>query len=587
MEFKTLHLFAGSAGGELGFKYAVEELKGEAGKFRNLCGIDVDPEACEDYERLTGSRAVLMDLFSREQYIDFHGHEPPADWQEATPYDIWRATNGEAPDVVFTSPPCKGFSGLLPEKSAQTKKYQALNRLTVRGIKLCLDAFEDDLPSLFLLENVTRITSRGSELLKEIKGLLKKYGYAIDEDFHDCGELGGLAQHRRRYLLIARNEKKVMPFVYKPPKKRVKSIGEVLGTLPLPDDPAGGQMHRLPRLQWKTWMRLALIPAGGDWRDLEKVDWQKYRIQHVPRKGALGVADWNEPSGAITGATGFGRSNATQAVADQRLTLETMYPSGYGVQNWNNPSKTIRSSGRVMNAAVSISDPRLPERDSRHPGVYRIVRWDDAAPTVTGTRFGSGALAISDPRTGFKEGTHRAIYRVCDWEEPASTITGAMRPNNGALSVNDPRLSCKPRSGMMGVQAWNEPAKTVIGAGDIHAGAAAVADPRIPDDHETGTWVIIAEDDTWHRPLTTYELAILQGFPTHMPDGQPLQFAGKNDARWRERIGNAVPPAAAQAIAETVLRTLMANAMNEWLMDAADIWVMPIKREDEGQVIVS
>jgi site-specific DNA-cytosine methylase len=547
LEFKTLHLFAGSAGGELGFKYAVEEFRGMVGKFRNLCGIDVDPEACEDYERLTGSRAVQMDLFSREQYIDFHGHEPPADWQEATPYDIWRTTNGEAPDVVFTSPPCKGFSGLLPEKSAQTKKYQALNKLTVRGIKLCLDAFEDDLPSLFLLENVTRITSRGSELLKEIKDLLKKYGYAIDEDFHDCGELGGLAQHRRRYLLIARYEKKVMPFVYKPPKKRVKSIGEVLGTLPLPDDPAGGSMHRLPRLQWKTWVRLALIPAGGDWRDLEKVDWQRYRIQHVLRKGALGIADWNEPSGSITGAAGFGRSNATQA----------------------------------------ISDPRLPERDSRHPGVYRIVRWNETAPTVTGTRFGSGALAISDPRTGFKEGTHGAIYRVSDWEGSSNTVTGAMRPNNGALSVNDPRLSCKPRSGMMGVQAWDEPAKTVIGAGDIHAGAAAVADPRIPDDHETGTWIIIAEDGTWHRPLTTYELAILQGFPTHMPDGRPLELAGKNDARWRERIGNAVPPAAAQAIAETVLRTLMANAMNEWLMAAEEIWVMPIDRKDEGRVIVS
>ena len=394
---------------------------------------------------------------------------------------------------------------------------------------------------------MTRITSRGSELLKEIKGLLKKYGYAIDDDFHDCGELGGLAQHRRRYLLIARNEKKVMPFVYKPPKKRVKAIGEVLGTLPLPDDPAGGPMHRLPRLQWKTWVRLALIPAGGDWRDLERVDWQKYRIQHIPRKGALGIADWNEPSGAITGAAGFGRSNATQAIAD----------------------------------------PRLPERDSRHPGVYRIVRWDEPAPTVTGTRFGSGALAISDPRTGFKEGTHGAIYRVTDWEESSNTVTGAMRPNNGALSVNDPRLVCKPRSGMMGIQSWDDPAKTVIGAGDIHAGAAAVADPRIPDDRETGVWVIIAEDGTWHRPLTTYELAILQGFPTHMPDGRPLELAGKNDARWRERIGNAVPPAAAQAIAETVLRTLMANAMNEWLMDAADIWVMPIKREDEGQVIVS
>lgn len=623
--FTSLHLFCGIGGGALGFQQAKEEWRGAVGQIQTVAGIDADPDGCADFERITGAPAYRMDLFSKEQYRAFHGQEPPNDWQEVGPDDIWRAAGSRSPDIVFTSPPCKGFSGLLPEKSAKTMKYQALNQLTVRGLRLCLEAFEDDLPALFLLENVPRITSRGAALLKEIKQLLNKYGYVFHDESHNCGEIGGLAQHRRRYLLIARNPQKLSNFVYKPPSRRVRAIGEVIGPLPLPNDPAGGAMHKLPNLQWKTWVRLALIPAGGDWRDLEKIDWKNYRIAYEPRKGAMGVGAWDEPSGAVTGAPGFGRSNSMQAISDPRLKLESMYPSGYGVQDWESHSQTIRSAGRIMNAPVSISDPRLKERGSRHPGVYRVESYDESASCVTGTRFGIGAPAISDPRTKFKDGTHGAIYRVMRYNEAANTITGAARPNNGApciadprlgvekgytnkrqilawdgpastvtgtpdiqsgaQSIADPRLGCAPRSGTLGVQSWDEPAKTVIGSGDIHAGAAAVADPRIPADNERGTWIIVAEDGTWHRPLTTFELAMLQGFPELLHDGTPFELVGSNDARWRERIGNAVPPAAAKAIAETILRSMLAEQDGTWMMAAEEIWVKPEEQPEPAQLV--
>ncbi len=572
--FKTLQLFGGIGGGSLGFSYARGEYKGAVGQFENILSIDADPQVCRDYERITGSPAACMDLFSREQYINFHGHEPQEDWREVTPADIRDRCGGEYPDVVFTSPPCKGFSGLLPEKSAKTKKYQALNQLTVRGIRLVLEAFEDDLPSLILLENVPRITSRGKKLLDEIKSLLHKAGYATNDESHDCGEIGGLAQHRKRYLLIARHEKKMPAFVYRPEIQRVRSIGEVLQALPLPGDATAGRLHKLPNLQWKTWVRLALIPAGGDWRDLESVDWPQYRITHIPCKGTFGAADYE-----------------------------------------------------CSNGIKAISDPKLSDKKGRHPGVYQIVNFDKPAHCVTGTRFGSGAIAISDPRTGFKDNTHRAIYRVLKYDEPANTVTGAMRPNNGALcisdprlqsqsgrytnkfqlhgwdetaatitgthdiqagapSIADPRLGCKPRSGTMGVQSWHEPAKTVIGAGDIHAGATAVADPRIPEDNERGVYVIIAEDGTWHRPLTTLELAALQGFPMTLADGSPFELTGNNDARWRERIGNAVPPQAAQAIAEVMLAALMPSQEGVWLLGSTDIWVAPNEEQPKETEII-
>jgi site-specific DNA-cytosine methylase len=186
---------------------------------------------------------------------------------------------------------------------------------------------------------------------------------------------------------------------------------------------------------------------------------------------------------------------------------------------------------------------------------------------------------------GLNKNAHHALCQVNEWNNPSNTVTGATRPAGGAISIADPRIGCKARSGTMGVQAWDEPGKTVIGAGDVHAGATAVADPRIPLENERPDPppVIIALDGTWHRPLTTLELAVLQGFPVTLPDGRPLVLAGKSDARWRERIGNAVPPPAARAIAEEILTALLVSEKDGWALGHTALWVTedkPAKRQD-------
>jgi site-specific DNA-cytosine methylase len=616
-EYTVLHLFGGLGGFAIGFKKAIEEYRGMVGRFRNLAGIDCVREACEDFRNLTGAPAAEIDLFTREDYIAFHGKEPPTGWREMTPGDLLEVA-GEYPDVVALSPPCKGFSGLLPSAKAASEKYQALNNLVTRGLQLTVEAFADNLPAVIMIENVPRITSRGEFLLKQVKRLVGAHGYLFHEGFHDCGELGGLGQHRKRYLLIARLPEKMNSFIYRPPKRRVKSIGEVIGPMPMPDDRTAGPMHRLPRLKWLTWMRLALIPAGGDWRDLEKLAPEEYRLEYIPRGGGpFGVHEWRQPAGTVIGNASVKGSNAA-AVADPRLGHEPR-EGVYKVQDWESASTTVVGSAKVgtSNGAACVADPRLSQRDGRHPAVYQVVKFDDSAPCVTGTRFGSGAPAVADPRMGLNKNAHNALCQMAKWEDPANTVTGATRPAGGAISVADPRLgcksrpslygvadwerpistvigtasvsssngvaavadprmTCKARSGTMGVQAWDDPGKTVIGAGDIHACAAAVADPRIPDnnDRPDPPPVIIALDGTWHRPLTTLELAALQGFPLTMPDGRPLALAGKSDARHRERIGNAVPPPAARAIAEQILTALLVSEEEDgWVLGATGVWV--------------
>ena len=86
--------------------------------------------------------------------------------------------------------------------------------------------------------------------------------------------------------------------------------------------------------------------------------------------------------------------------------------------------------------------------------------------------------------------------------------------------------------------------------------------------------VIESLDGTWHRPFTTFEMAALQSLVE--PEEQ-LELDGLSDQAWRERIGNAVPPDAAEAIAGVMARTLLLAKQGEtFLLSHMPVWVRPI-----------
>lgn len=266
------HFCCGLGGGAKGFNEAKPIVGNMQAEWECLGGVDVDPAGLADFKRLTGVEGTQLDLFTREQYIRFHGKEPPAGWREATTEDIRRAAQNRWPDTVFISSPCKGASGLLSEKMSATPKYQALNELTLRCIWLMAETWRDDPVPMLVFENVPRLANRGRHLLDQIGALLSHYGYAVAETTHDCGVIGGLAQSRKRFLLVARHVEKVPPFLYEPEKKSLRSVGDILSRMPLAGDiERAGPMHRVPALQWKTWVRLALVEAGKDWRSLNNL----------------------------------------------------------------------------------------------------------------------------------------------------------------------------------------------------------------------------------------------------------------------------------------------------------------------------
>ncbi|OQS32105.1 DNA cytosine methyltransferase [Chromobacterium haemolyticum] len=581
IEVRHGHICCGAGAAAKGFNAAQPRVGNLQAYFRCIGGIDVDPAAIRDFNKLAGVPGTVMDLFDRQQYIDFHGRQPPEEWRKAMPADIVRAMGGERPHIFFISAPCKGLSGLMSEAKSGTAKYQALNRLTLRGIWLALEAYADDPIELFVFENVPRIASRGRHLLDQIGDLLRAYGYAVAETTHDCGEIGGLAQSRKRFLLVARHIEKVPPFLYEPPKKRLEAVGTVLGRMPLPGDLVGGPMHRVPSLQWKTWVRLAFVEAGGDWRSLNKLAVENGHLRDyllVPEyhAGYMGVNRWDDAMGVIAGSSG--PTNGAFSVADPRYQGQEY--SQFGVIPWQDTAGVVTSQRSPGQGSFSVADPRFSEL--RHNNVFRVVSFDQASGVVTGGHGpSSGGQAVADPRPNWNR--HSNNLSVMNWEKHSNTvIAGGKGVQGGWLSIADPRTALNSRQkgdnyltgGHYGVLGWEQSSGAVSAAAGHDNGRWSVADPRMPEPNEKLQCVIRALDGTWHRPFTTLELAALQSL---VEPEEYLELDGLSDTAWRERIGNAVPPAAACAIAEVMGTTLLLAWSGEtFVLSATPIWVRPV-----------
>ena len=669
--FTVLHLFSGSGGLAKGFH--------DAG-FESAGNIDLDPRACIDLRNLCGTKAIEADI----------GAMGPADLLYHVP---------KCPDVLATSSPCVGFSGCLPEATSKTEKYQDFNSLALHGIQLGLEAWKGatvgrKVPGMIIFENVPRIMTRGKKLLEHLVALLHAEGYAVDQRTHDCGELGrGLAQKRRRFLLVARHMPTVQDFLRKPPAYKPLAIREVLWQLEPPRPGGPDHMHRLPSLSAKNWLRLACIRAGGDWRDLPAEVWLYHcasaeletvtgiRWNHCVGRhdGKLGVLDWERPSKTIIGKARV--CNTWNSVADPRVDwpadkhggrpdcygvadderpsgtvrgAETIYSSrastpdprvdhnhagAYGMADADATSNTIRGAARVQNTHVSIDDSRvetaIPERKQRKNGGRGVEDGDEAAHAILGEGSVSNTRAsVADPRLVRPQRSD--AYGVQDANEPSGTVVGAHAHDNVAGSVADARVAVEldhaPRRGSMGVQASHEPSDVVRGNHSVRQAPGAVDDarvgrrprkpakraakpkkPSLPRLYNDRGWpvashylvqlddgrlvlygpeidfndprpradiVIVALDGTFHRPFTDAELALLMGFPlgftfcgpsscSRTKPGAPLR-TGR-----RKRIGNAVPPPTAYAIAQECMATLVASANGGFRLASGDVWVSP------------
>ena len=213
---------------------------------------------------------------------------------------------------------------------------------------------------------------------------------------------------------------------------------------------------------------------------------------------------------------------------------------------------------------------------------YGVMRMDDTAGAVINVKSpGQGTFSVADPRMPPSESRHYNMFRVVDWNGTANVVTGIQQIGSGAMAVADPRSGLNRSrgdhylsAGHYGVTHWQDSCGAVSASAGHDNGCWSVADPRLPEATDKLVAVIRAIDGTWHRPFTTLELAALQSLVD--PEEQ-LELDGLSDSAWRERIGNAVPPAAAEAIAGVMGTTLLlAWAGETFVLSAQPIWVRPV-----------
>jgi site-specific DNA-cytosine methylase len=556
---------------------------------------------------------------------------------------------------------CKGGSGLLSKALAKTAKYTDMNGLCMAWLALMFDTWPEG-PLLLLMENVPNLRNRARSMFVAVRRLLASKGYVSHDEAHDCGVMAGLAQHRKRLLLVARHAARVPALLYQPAPHRVRAVSEVLGHLPLPHDPAGGPLHRLPEIDPLTALRLALIPAGKDWKALpsrvlvpEELATRLARVRpsartpfndvwrvmhyastapcvtsgatpssggtsvadpragyaHAPRDHDHGVMDWCATAGTITTRTDA--SNGRFSVADPRAGYDhEPRNDDHGVLGWCSSSGTITGKARPGNGRFSVADPRATSVDPQlhlgpqaHANLCGVTAWSAPGRTVTGaSRPASGALSVADPRAscGFN-----GTYGVLPWSDPTGALPGAaaQSPATGRFTVADPRpsVSCYPHT--YGVLRPSDAAHTITATTYVGCGPFSLADARVthavPGDPDawgvaplpqgslsvSPAWLaslpfpfILAADGTWHRPLTTYECAMLQSFPEQV-DGRPFDLEGTRE-QVRVKVGDAVPRLTGTRIGDQCLYTLIDALYATWTPSAGGVWVRPSTDEPDA-----
>lgn len=513
----ALCFMSGIGLGTRGLHEARVQLGDHEARFGVPLGIDIDARACRVFERLTGGHALV------------------ADFHELTSADIRAFTHihfgGRAPFLVLGSPPCKAFSQLLSKKQAATPEYQKMAGLYYTGLRLAVTTWNDG-PAVIQWENVRGVMSRGAEILEQSKALLREYGYEVDERVFDCAEVGGTPARRPRHILIARRRDLCRQMVALPPVQTPQPCGNALRTLPLPNDPAAGPLHRLPEIDLITWLRLAFVRAGSDHRSIPQAVelWSKgllsaERLAPISAdrfKGGFGVRRMDEPASTVTAESW--PTNGACSVADDRLAGLTSANVGHPDRHTNKyfvadpaaPARTVTATdGRVGSGAASIADDRVQQlllaHDARR-GAFGVN--DPAAPaqTVTAHARASGGsttpAAIAVPHPAAEQlllgdtaaNAHRykgspGLMGVLDPAAPAATVTAGMSvtSSNAPAAIADERAVALLRNqgaapnqwregspGLMGVNDWNEVAKTVSAkAGVTQSNApAAVSDPR-------------------------------------------------------------------------------------------------------------
>lgn len=187
-KYKYISLFCGCGGFDLGMENAGFECVG---------AFDINKIAVSVYNKNVANVAQTVDL-SKEFLFEY-----------------------EDLDVILSGAPCQGFS-----TAGKRELFDPRNRLFLRAVEIVCQ----QKPKVFIAENVSGILSgkHKIEYMDAAIAQLEKKGYKTSLSIIDCRNLG-MAQMRKRAILIAWNTCKELPFTY--PAEIAKTIKDVIGNI--------------------------------------------------------------------------------------------------------------------------------------------------------------------------------------------------------------------------------------------------------------------------------------------------------------------------------------------------------------------
>lgn len=305
---KVIDLYAGPGGTGLGCK---------AAGFQILAAIENDPSAATTYQTNLGvvvKRSDINDLHAKDLRIEL------------------KLEVGDL-DVLIGCSPCQGFTRMRNDNGAGDPRNELIRQY--------ISYVEEFQPRFALFENVPGLvrSKHGKLFYQELRQKLTDMGYGLVENIVDAADYG-VAQHRRRAIVIAGRNNKVIAFPRathgNPNSNKVKNgqllpwvtVRDVISDYPNliqgEDGSEGGiyPNHKAPRMGEKVMGFISKVPPdGGSRRDVPRNDWLKCHLSHDGHSDVYGRLSWDKPSNTITsGCTNVSRGRFVHPSQNRGLT---------------------------------------------------------------------------------------------------------------------------------------------------------------------------------------------------------------------------------------------------------------------------
>jgi len=256
--------------------------------------------------------------------------------------------------------------------------------------------------------------------------------------------------------------------------------------------------------------------AVVEWRILNAADFgvPQHRRRVIIQAGE--VVRWPEPTHAAPGTAAqgdlFGRTLASWVTAREALGITLGTTSSHG-------------SGRIPEYLGDVPSPTITSQQAKQSSPWKSAGMPYAVGPVlqsgvASPKAYSSTRGMEHPTTGPSPAiTTGAMYL-------GATLRGMAGSMPGLLDRPSPTVTTTEAKGTRGGNMYSD-----LGNGKRSGG---------PDRASDALWLA-----TGRRRLTVHECAALQGFPPHHP------WRGNKQSQYTQ-VGNAVPPALAQAITKEI-----------------------------------